>query len=206
MPSLPTSAQNAIHYTPAVRRQQNAETQRERGRSSASSSLVESIRQTIQSSKAFDSRVRLCELNLDTVLSSTSYRSLMRQTFGGDGAIMPGAIPPGAIPPGCASLASGVPRIPTVARSFEESYMRQPAQGERECARGARCECMFIDPKQPFVSVEFLTMEELSDLPEERQLCVLCSRKETQFLYYDMVFGGRVYNSVIQVRFWGVLF
>ena len=33
---------------------------------------------------------------------------------------------------------------------------------------------------------------------QESQLCVICSRKETQYLYYDMVFNGVVYNTVIQ--------
>ena len=54
--------------------------------------------------------------------------------------------------------------------------MRQPVQGERECARGSKCECMFIDPKCPFICVEFLTMQELSDRPDDNQLCVICSR------------------------------
>lgn len=54
--------------------------------------------------------------------------------------------------------------------------MRQPIQGERECARGSKCECMFIDPKCPFICVEFLTMQELSDRPDDNQLCVICSR------------------------------
>ena len=54
--------------------------------------------------------------------------------------------------------------------------MRQPIQGERECGRGSKCECMFIDPKCPFVCVEFLTMQELSDRPDDNQLCVICSR------------------------------
>lgn len=95
--------------------------------------------------------------------------------------------------------------------------MRQPIQGERECARGSKCECMFIDPKCPFICVEFLTMQELSDRPDDNQLCVICSRcvcvcvllvcqcmipsnrrKETQYLFYDMTFNGKVYNSVIQ--------
>lgn len=58
----------------------------------------------------------------------------------------------------------------------QESYMRQPIQGERECARGSKCECMFIDPKCPFICVEFLTMQELSDRPDDNQLCVICSR------------------------------
>ena len=146
----------------------------------------------LQSSKTFDSRTKLCELNLDTVLSSTSYRNLMRQTFGTDGSIMPS--PDG----GPAEQQPASRGIPTITRRFEESYMREPIQGERECARGMRCECRFIDPSNPFVAVEFLTLDEIAEPPAESQLCVVCSRKETQFLYYDMVFNRTVYNAVIQ--------
>lgn len=76
--------------------------------------------------------------------------------------------------------------------------MREPLQGERECARGMRCECRAIDPSNPFTAVEFLTLEEIAQPPEDSQLCVVCSRKETQYLYYDMVFNRAVYNCVIQ--------
>jgi hypothetical protein len=76
--------------------------------------------------------------------------------------------------------------------------MREPLPTEKECARGMRCECRFIDPENPFTAVEFLTLEEMAKPPEENQLCVICSRKETQFLYYDMVYNHVVYNTVIQ--------
>jgi len=32
----------------------------------------------------------------------------------------------------------------------------------------------------------------------QTMLCVICSRKQTQFLYYDMVFNKSVFNGVIQ--------
>jgi hypothetical protein len=144
------------------------------------SSSLDKIRKAIQSAKNFSSRVKFTELNLDTVLSSTSYRNLMKQTFG------------------CDTTTSATTHIPTIARAFEESYMREPLPTEKECARGMRCECRFIDPENPFTAVEFLTLEEMANPPEENQLCVICSRKETQFLYYDMVYNHVVYNSVIQ--------
>ena len=154
-------------------------------------SMVDAIRASIQSSKTFDSRSKLSELNLDSVLSSTSYKNLMRQTFGSDGSIIPREGDAGAAD-------AVVVRVPTITRAFEESYMREASVHERQCVRGLRCECMFIDVTQPFVSVEFLTLDELANPPEIPQLCVVCSRKETQYLYFDMVFGKRVYNSVIQ--------
>jgi hypothetical protein len=150
--------------------------------------MLDTIATAIRSSKTFDSRSKLCELNLDTVLSSTSYRNLMRQAFGTDGTVVAGMQNPNDV---------GID-IPMIARAFEENYMREPMPQERECARGSRCECIFIDPTQPFTAVEFLTVRELGNPPSDNQLCVVCSRKETQYLYYDMVFNKSVYNGVIQ--------
>jgi len=53
--------------------------------------------------------------------------------------------------------------------------MREPLHSnERLCAKNELCECMFIDPENPFIAVEFL-------LPGEKQpatphLCVVCCR------------------------------
>ena len=67
------------------------------------------------------------------------------------------------------------PTVPYVTRAYEESFMRERLQStERLCAKNEQCECMFIDPENPFVAVEFL-------LPGEKQpptphLCVVCCR------------------------------
>ena len=88
-------------------------------------------------------------------------------------------------------------QIPYVTRAYEESFMREVIHaGERQCAKGKQCECMFIDQEQPFVGVEFL-------LPGERQpptphLCVLCCRSVTQQLYYDVMFDKQDFGGVIQ--------
>lgn len=87
--------------------------------------------------------------------------------------------------------------IQYVTRAYEESYMHEPmGKDQRECAKGKACECMFIDPSNAFVCVEFL-------LPGERpsptpQMCVLCCRATTQQLYYDMMFDRQDYGTVIQ--------
>lgn len=81
------------HVTPGVKKQQDGEVlcrNRNNGGGGFAAGLVGTIRSAIQAAKTFNSRVKLCELNLDTVLSSTSYRSLMKQVFGSDGSIMPG--------------------------------------------------------------------------------------------------------------------
>lgn len=59
---------------------------------------------------------------------------------------------------------------------------------------GEQCECMFIDRNAPFVGVEF----RLQGDPETAQLCVLCSRRLTQKLFYDMSYTGQTPKAVIQ--------
>lgn len=89
------------------------------------------------------------------------------------------------------------PNIPFVSRVYEESFMREPLNStERLCAKGDQCECMFIDPENSFVCIEFL-------LPGERQppsphLCVVCCRAVTQQLYYDIMFDKHDFGGVIQ--------
>jgi len=100
---------------------------------------------------------------MDTVLSSSSYRHMMKVAFGNDEVVMPSN--------NGGMWKQGERRtIPTVTRKYEENHMRQPLAHERACARGARCECMFIDPGSPFIAVEFLTLEEVSDPPQVRYI------------------------------------
>lgn len=87
--------------------------------------------------------------------------------------------------------------VPYVSRAYEESFMREAqSSGERECARGPHCECMFIDRTQPFVAVEFLLPGE--SMPSTPHLCVLCCRAITQQLYYDIMFDKVEFPGVIQ--------
>ena len=89
------------------------------------------------------------------------------------------------------------PQIPYVARAYEESFMREPMhQGERRCSKGKLCECMFIDPDQPFIGVEFLLPGEQQ--PATPHMCVLCCRAVTQQLYYDVMFDKQDCCGVIQ--------
>ena len=112
------------------------------------------------------------EIEVDCLLCKLPYKKMLSDLFGGQQQPAVGA---------------DGPQIPYVTRAYEESFMREPVHpGERKCAKGKTCECMFIDPEQPFVGVEFL-------LPGERQpptphMCVLCCRAVTQQLYYDVVF------------------
>ena len=74
--------------------------------------------------------------------------------------------------------------------------MRQPLKGEAACVMGANCECQFLDPKLRFTAVEVRLPQD----PPQAQMCVLCSRKTTQKLFYDICFAGEPVKGVIQAR------
>lgn len=116
------------------------------------------------------------ELNLDVILSRVPYKDILENLYGRD--------------------EYTVPAVPVISRVYEESFMREPSKGERACASGELCECNFIDPCMPFTSVEFLLPAE--DYPATPQFCVLCSRKVTQKLFYDILFTGMEFHGVIQ--------
>ena len=116
------------------------------------------------------------ELDLDVILSRVPYREILENLYGRD-----------QVP---------TSDVPVVSRVYEESFMREPAKGERACAAGELCECNFIDPCAPFTCAEFLLPGE--EYPKTAQLCVLCSRKVTQKLFYDILFTGKEAYGVIQ--------
>ena len=116
------------------------------------------------------------ELTMDTVLEHLSNRLLMEK--GDRGTTIP------------------VLAVPVVSKAYEESYLREPFRDERACASGAMCECNFIDPSIPFIGVEFTPYGiPPTTLPS---LCVLCSRKTTQKLFYDVLLRGKHATGVIQ--------
>lgn len=117
------------------------------------------------------------ELQLDHVLSSVPYRDMLESLFG--------------------TIDGQTPNIPIVTKAYEESFMREACHGERQCAMGSKCECMFIDPNAPFVGVEFDVPGEDSN-DEKPKLCVLCSRKTTQRLFYDACYSGKRIQGLIQ--------
>lgn len=118
------------------------------------------------------------ELDLDVILSKTSLHSILSDLFHRD------------------QIQDSV-QVPIVSKIYEESYMREPHENERSCSNSSLCECNFIDPDNPFVGVEFLVPGE-TVLPPTPHTCVLCARKLTQKLFYDIVFTGREYKGCIQ--------
>ena len=91
------------------------------------------------------------ELDFSDVLSHIDYRSVLEGLFGGRGM--------GA-------------DVPVVTKVYEESFMREPMAGERQCVMGTSCEAMVIDKSKPFIAVEFQLPGKPSETP---QMCVLCS-------------------------------
>ena len=77
---------------------------------------------------------------------------------------------------------------------YDLTSLAQPERGELPCAMGDLCECRFIDRQCAFTGVEF----RLPDDPPTPQLCVLCSRKATQKMFYDMCYAGVAPKGVIQ--------
>jgi hypothetical protein len=107
-------------------------------------------------------------LNFDTILSSVPYRQILDTLFGG--------------------MTLPLHDVPIVAKKFEETFMRECImQSERKCVMGNDCECRYIDRDNAFVGVEFLVGSQTVHNCGP-QMCVMCSRKYTQKLFYDMLF------------------
>ena len=123
-------------------------------------------------------------LSFDTIMSTLPYRQILETLFGG--------------------VAVPVAEVPVLTRRVEESFMRECVlPGERKCVMGNDCECKFVDRDNSFVGVELLVGPQTTTncCP---QMCVLCSRKHTQKLYYDMLFKPPVSHFGVIQRY-GVL-
>lgn len=144
------------------------------------------------------------ELQLDHVLSGVPYKAMLESLFGG--------------------VSDCAPDVPLVTKAYEESFMREPGPGEQPCAMGELCECMFIDRNAPFVGVQFelpnggggrlegagndgsggsggnkaAQAGQAGKAHAVPKLCVLCHRKTTQKLFYDICYSGKRIQGVIQ--------
>jgi hypothetical protein len=91
--------------------------------------------------------------------------------------------------------ASDASQIPIVTRAYEESYMREcKTDTEKPCIFQGQCECMKIDPQQPFVGVQF----PLPIVDKSNGMCLLCMRKTTHILFYNIIREGNRVNCTIQ--------
>lgn len=121
------------------------------------------------------------DMDLDHILTQVPYRDILENLFSkGPGEEQEDLEPPLS--------------LPIITKAYEESFMRQPHHNENPCVLGMSCECQFIDPCAPFTAVEFRLFHD----PPQPQMCVLCSRKTTQKLFYDMCYSGKSPKCVIQ--------
>ena len=89
--------------------------------------------------------------------------------------------------------------IPIVTRNHEEQYLREAQnRNEESCTMGSNCECMLIDPKNPFVGVRFDIPNLARENRQENKLCLLCLRKNTLLLYHHVVRRGNNISGPIQ--------
>ena len=115
-------------------------------------------------------------LSLHSLISRVPFKEMMQQMFSDD---MDSAIV-----------------VPIVTKAYEESFLREPMLShENPCVCGDNCEFNFIDPMHPFVGVEF-RLQQVDELGPT--MCVLCSRKLTQELFYKMVYSGERFLGFIQ--------
>ena len=121
------------------------------------------------------------ELDFFDILSHIDYKGVLEGLFGGRGM--------GA-------------DIPVISRVYEESYLREPTSGERKCVMGTSCEAMVIDKSRPFIAVEFQLPGKTSEIP---QMCVICSRKHTQRLFYDFLYRATPATCTGVIQRYGVL-
>jgi hypothetical protein len=121
-------------------------------------------------------------LEIHSLISRLPYQQMLNQVFTDD--------------------ASSACSVPVVTRAYEESFMREPIYPhERKCVCGDNCEFNFIDPQMPFTGVEFTLNKDVEgdgQVETIPQMCVLCSRRLTQELFYNMVYNGQRFRGVIQ--------
>jgi hypothetical protein len=99
---------------------------------------------------------------------------------------------------------SGKYTVPIITKDYEEMYMRESFLAEDvDCIMGVNCECMFVDIHMPFVGTRFWSEQFIHDVNKDscasNKMCVLCCRKNTQQLFYDLIFSGVRFNGYIQL-------
>lgn len=141
---------------------------------------VTSICQRISSNiqRSLTSSSQPIQLDINYILKQTPYRDLVQSLFSESSGMRP-------------------PEVKIVCRSYEESFMRERIhENEQLCMNGKNCEGNFIDPEIRFTCVRFILPGEVD--PSSPGMCVLCMRKATQTLFYDMLYCGKSFRGVIQ--------
>lgn len=166
---IPNNWNSSKRQKPVRTRQDNQKKKPRLTYESTESASLDDVCRMI-SQNALDSKTTALEesLNFDSVLSSIPYKQILETILG--------------------NSSNTFHDIPIISKKIEENYMREPIlPGERKCVFGNECECRFLDRENSFTGVEFLVGNQTVNNCEP-QMCVLCSRKNTQRLFYDMIF------------------
>lgn len=169
----------AVRVKPEVGSRKKVRTMHEQPEPMSAHELAQNISEAIQQSAVgrLDDR-----LNIDTILSGVTYRDILLNMFNHDSR---------------GSLNSAMEETPVVSKSYEEAFMRESMLAdERPCVMGMECEGFFVSKDHRFPCTEFLLPGELRGEP---RMCVLCCRKHTQKMFYDLLYGApTMHMGVIQ--------
>jgi hypothetical protein len=146
---------------------------------------VDTIQEAVYNSKStlpsFDRNDLKQRMSLQHILSYAPYLEMLQRE-------MPAA--------GCDDV---VADIPIISKAYEEMFMRESiSETETACVMGENCECMFINPRLGFIGVCFQIPGEEIHARGVNKMCVLCCRKTTQKIFYDMMYVGACFNGEIQ--------
>lgn len=122
---------------------------------------------------------------LEGILSSCAYADTMESMFGG-----------------VKEAGPTQRQVPIITKRYGEMYMRECHTAfDEPCIMGPQCEMNFIDENNPFVGVRLrLPIETVNNMElHENKLCLLCCRKQTQSLFFDLLYYKKHYNGVIQL-------
>lgn len=154
---------------------QNIDYQKSQVRNTTSDNIFKAVDVCVSTDEAPPSVV----LDIHSLISRLPYSQMLNQVFTDD--------------------ANSSIVVPVVTRAFEESFMREVIHThERSCVCGENCECNFIDPQMPFVGVEFTLGGQTTPIDIGNQMCILCSRRLTQELFFNMVYNGHRFRGIIQ--------
>jgi hypothetical protein len=178
--------------------------------------LAISISQSILNTKP--SLVVDGSLNLNTILSGVAYREILENLFGGGGGgdgnnaatdfaecVGEGGSSRVIVAQSMSAMMMHhpPPDIPVVSKAYEEAYMRECiGSQERPCVMGLECEGQFIDRAHRFTCTEFLLPGEARTEP---QMCVMCCRKHTQKLFYDILYSPPSVHMMGVIQRYGVV-
>ena len=81
------------------------------------------------------------------------------------------------------------PEIVCSPRAYEDSFLREALNNERQCINGERCEGMMVPCASPCVLREFYLPGQQA--PQQRTMCLMCRRMEISRLFFSFEAGEK---------------